>query len=542
MNFVPTVFGSGLAGYSLLQTTRAAQQELFEQNTLLVRETTQFAERIESVQTSDELIEDRTLLGVALGAFGLEEDLDNRAFIKQILDSDLDDSTSLANRLADTRYLAFAQTFNFAGSTGAQLPETRTVDDLTLQLESLQTSDDLLSDPSLLRATLEKFDLGGNESNTYFLQQVLESDLSDENSFANRMSDPRLTELAGTFNFFEKEQQRSKLDDIVDVFSGNFDDISSSAELLANDAFLSQAMDVFEIDDVYTTSFLTDVLDSDLNDENSFANSLEDEKFLLLAGAFNFNTPALDEDGNAVVDDDGNTVFQTGKLEAFVEAAASNIRSLATPADFMDAEDLLDATIDLLSLEDTFASKERIERVLNSDPDSPNSLVNSLTSEPYTALFNLFKFEEPVTTRTYPSGFVEQVTQNYLDRQFEIEIGNSDTSMRVALSLERELTDVVESSSSNDGHWFSIMASSSLRLAFEGAFRLPDSFGSIDIDQQLGVMKDRAESFFGTSEVADFLDPDTLNDLRDAYLVSTTSSTGATTSGASIASLILSSF
>ncbi|WP_227268461.1 DUF1217 domain-containing protein [Roseobacter weihaiensis] len=542
MTFVPTVFGSGVAGYSFVTRTRETQQNLFEQNPLVARETTQFSERIKDIQSSEELMADRTLLKVALGAFGLDEDLNNRAFIQRILDSDLEDSTSLANRLADKRYLAFAQAFNFAGEGGAQLPEARTADELSTQLAALQSADDLLADRSLLRASLEKFGLEDNISNTYFLKQVLESDLSDENSFANRMPGEGLVEFAETFNFFKKEQDKSRLDAIADSFSDRFDDIKTPADLLEEPELLDQAMQIFGLDNVYPDSFLTDVLQSDLNDEASFANTLEDERFMLLAGAFNFNTPQLDENGDPALDEAGEIVLQQGKLQTLLAAAAEVRGPLDTPEDVMGADDLRDATLDLFGFSQTVAARGLMERVLNSDPQSSTSLVNSLSDSRQRDLFDLFTFKETDTKRTYPAGFVEQVTQNYLDRQFEIQVGESDPTMRIALSLERELNQVINAGTNNDASWFSIMASPPLRQVFEGAFGLPSSFGSIDIDQQLSVMKDRSESFFGTSEVTDYADPDRLDELRQRYLLTSTTQALGTPSSANIASIILSNF
>ncbi|MDW3223983.1 MAG: DUF1217 domain-containing protein [Paracoccaceae bacterium] len=542
MVFVPTVFGSGLAGYSFVTRTRETQQSLFEQNPLITRETTQFSERIKDIQTSDELMADRTLLKVALGAFGLDDDLNNRAFIQRILDSDLDDSTSLANRLADKRYFAFAEAFNFAGEGGARPPAAATPDELSSRLAALGSADDLLGDPSLLRASLEKFGLGNNVSNTYFLKQVLESDLSDPNSFANRMPDERLVDFAETFNFFEKAQDASKLDGIIDSFSGELDEISTAAELLEAPELLDKAMQVFGLDNVYTDSFLTDVLESDLNDEASFANTLDDERFALLAGAFNLNTPQLDGNQDPITDEDGNIVYQTGKLNILVNAAQAVEGPLDTPEDVMDADDLRDATLDLFGFSQTLASKDLLERVLNSDPDSSTSLVQSLSDDRYRDIFSLFSFKTPDATRTYPQEFVDQVTQNYLDRQFEIEIGERDPAMRIALSLERELDQVINASSSNDANWFSIMASPPLRQVFEGALRLPESFGSIDIDQQLSVFKDRSESFFGTSDVKEFSDTDKLDELRQSYLIASSAQSSSTQSSASLASIILSNF
>ncbi|MBW4709052.1 DUF1217 domain-containing protein [Roseobacter sp. YSTF-M11] len=542
MTFVPTVVGSGVAGYAFLKRTRDVQQNLFEQNPLIAREATQFSDKLKDIQTSDQLMEDRTLLKVALGAFGLDDDLDNRAFIKRILDSDLSDNKSLANRLADKRYLAFAQAFNFASDDGPRLLQERTADELTVKLQALQSSDDLLADRSLLRASLERFGLEGNLSNTYFLKQVLESDLSDENSFANRMPDARLVEFAKAFDFFGKEQGKSKLDTIVDTFSGSFDTITTTADLLDNPVLLEEALQIFDLDDIYTTDFLTNVLNSDLNDEASFVYSLEDDRFARFAGAFSFNTPVLDENGDPALDGDGNPVVEKSRLQVLVEAASASSGSLDSPDDFLDATALRDAALDLFGIANTVASRGLVERILNSDPEVATSLVNVYPDERFTALFNLFNFREPETARVYPEGFVEQVTQNYLDRQFEIQVGESDPTMRVALALERELKQVVDAGTSNDASWFSIMASPPLREVFEGAFRLPSSFGSIDVDQQLSVLKSRAEQFYDTSEVADFVDPERLESLRQSYLLSSSAQSLGSSSGANIASIILSGF
>ena len=56
---------------------------------------------------------DRRLLTVALGAYGLDGDIDNRFFIKKVLEEGTLDSVSLANRLADKQYRALSSGFGF---------------------------------------------------------------------------------------------------------------------------------------------------------------------------------------------------------------------------------------------------------------------------------------------------------------------------------------------------------------------------------------------------------------------------------------------
>ncbi|MFK7763133.1 MAG: DUF1217 domain-containing protein [Roseobacter sp.] len=546
MTFFPITLGSGLTGYNYLARTRDQQQAIFDQNPINAREVGIAAQKLETIQTPDELLEDRTLLKVTLGAFGLEEDLDNRAFLKRILESDLSNSQSLANRLTDKRYLALAETFNFSGADGARLPNARSSDELTQQLEGIQTSDDLLSDPSLLRAALERFGLEDNLQNTYFLQQVLDSDLSDPESFANRFNDESLTAFAETFGFHQKrveaEQSQNPLDLILQTFDGRLGELQTAEDLTSDPELLEATLGIFGLPDIYSTEFLTDVLASDLNDSESLANTQQDPRFAALAAAFNFATPVLDESDVPVLDEEGETVFQTGTLQTFLDAVNANGTTVATPDDLLLNRDFKEATFDLLGLPQTFAARQLAQRVLDSEPNDPASFAALFPDERYSAMYDLFPFDPVETERTYPEGFVEEVVRNYLDRQFEIQVGDVEPEMRIALSLERELNQVVENSQSNDAQWFSVMASEPLRQAFEGALRLPSSFGSIDIDQQLQVLKDRSQQFFGTENVRDFLETDQLDGLRESYLVSSGIETIGTTSNASIASIILSGF
>jgi len=113
MIFQPVLPLGGLAGWSLLNRTLDRQTDLFNKDPLIVRDTEYFEQNISTVQTPDDLVSDRRLLRVALGAFGLQDDIDSRAFIREILEEGTADDSALANRLADDRYKQFADAFAF---------------------------------------------------------------------------------------------------------------------------------------------------------------------------------------------------------------------------------------------------------------------------------------------------------------------------------------------------------------------------------------------------------------------------------------------
>jgi hypothetical protein len=113
MSFQPIVLFGGMAGWNFLQNTREAQQEAFESAPAIQRDTAYFAERIGEIDTAAELVSDYRLLKVALGAFGLDDDLPNKAFIQKVLEEGSLDGESFANRMVDKRYLALTEAFGF---------------------------------------------------------------------------------------------------------------------------------------------------------------------------------------------------------------------------------------------------------------------------------------------------------------------------------------------------------------------------------------------------------------------------------------------
>ncbi len=113
MSFQPILPIGGNAGWTFLRTTQDAQQEAFNNSSVIARDTDYFREKIGEIQTAEELVADRRLLSVALGAFGLDDDINNKFYIKTVLEEGVIDPESFANRLSDKRYFAFAEAFGF---------------------------------------------------------------------------------------------------------------------------------------------------------------------------------------------------------------------------------------------------------------------------------------------------------------------------------------------------------------------------------------------------------------------------------------------
>ena len=113
MTFQPVIPTSGYAGWTFLNRTREAQQEAFENSASVVRDVTYFEENIGQITKAEDLIADRRLLQVALGAFGLDEDINNKYFLQKVLEDGTLNDQALANRLSDKRYYEFSKAFGF---------------------------------------------------------------------------------------------------------------------------------------------------------------------------------------------------------------------------------------------------------------------------------------------------------------------------------------------------------------------------------------------------------------------------------------------
>ncbi|WP_147111895.1 DUF1217 domain-containing protein [Tateyamaria sp. syn59] len=109
--YQPVLISSGLVGWQFLQRTYDQQLATFSQSAQVKRDTDHFLEKIGSITTAEELVSDRQVLTVALGAFGLSDDINNTFFIQKMLDEGTTASDSLANRFSDSRYRDFSEAF-----------------------------------------------------------------------------------------------------------------------------------------------------------------------------------------------------------------------------------------------------------------------------------------------------------------------------------------------------------------------------------------------------------------------------------------------
>ena len=113
MTYSPVIPVGGYAGWTFLKRTMAQQTAAFNAQPSIKRDEAYFREKIGSINTAEQLVNDPRLLRVALGAFGLQADVGNKFFVRKILESNTLSTDSLANRLANKQYQKLAVAFGF---------------------------------------------------------------------------------------------------------------------------------------------------------------------------------------------------------------------------------------------------------------------------------------------------------------------------------------------------------------------------------------------------------------------------------------------
>lgn len=233
---------------------------------------------------------------------------------------------------------------------------------------------------------------------------------------------------------------------------------------------------------------------------------------------------------------------------AFTESA-SNVRitdnfrekigAITTAEELVADRELLAVALGAFGLDEDINNKFFVQKILEEGTTDDDSLANKLSDSNYASLSGAFGFGEPGLARTGLSFFADEIIDRYEAKQFEAAVGEQNNDMRVALNFAPALDDIVAGNSTNDGQWFAMMGNSALRSMFDTALGFSDNFAAIDIDKQLEQFKSRAQTTFGTDQIADLASPESQEKMIRLYMLRSEIDANTGTSSASIALSLL---
>jgi len=182
---------------------------------------------------------------------------------------------------------------------------------------------------------------------------------------------------------------------------------------------------------------------------------------------------------------------------------------------------LLRIALTAFGLEGDVNSKAFIRKILEGGTLKEGSLANKLADKQYAKLSAAFGYGDFSVPRTKISTFPDEILAQYRARSFETAVGEQNNAYRLAMNAEREIPALAAKTTSETAKWYTVLGSAPLREVLQTALGLPKSFSSIDIDQQVGVLKKRTEAAFGSSDLIQFKDPTKMEALTRRFLLQT---------------------
>lgn len=404
---VSTYFGYSYITHNLKQSlTRVEQQQD------VAREAAYYKAHIGKVKTVDEFMKDYRLYHYATKAYGLEDMAYAKAFMKKVLESDLNDSNSFVNKLVDKRYREFAAAFSFNGTgTPVAQSENQTdemiglytatkksqVDTLTsdsayynAQIGKISSADQLLNDDRLRNYVYSAFGIDQSKWPPDTISQVLRSDPSDPNSYVNTTFASQLTGLNTQLAQAQSDVSATKTK-IADY----------TAQLSQPGANVSQLQVQILVEKYHLESYTKSI--ASLNDQISTIG-----EFVDLAGAFEFSPDGSLPSG--VPAQTAANVTLTAKRfddsKSAVYAAASPLSEAVAITQFRNAivkvnsiqaflstPAVYDFALGAVGLDPKEVSQDAIKAALESDLNDPKSFVYTLKDDRYLELARAFNFD-----------------------------------------------------------------------------------------------------------------------------------------------------
>ncbi|MCF6316051.1 MAG: DUF1217 domain-containing protein [Marinosulfonomonas sp.] len=219
------------------------------------------------------------------------------------------------------------------------------------------------------------------------------------------------------------------------------------------------------------------------------------------------------------LDNQKEAFANSSEIAREVDYFKENISKIQTAEDLVADRRLLKVALESFGLGEDINNKFFIRKVLEDGTSEDDALANRLSDKRYLEFSKAFGFGDLPAPNTVLSDFGSKITSAFKERQFEAAIGDQNEDFRLALGIERDLTDIAGKDLQEDTLWFTVMGNPPLRKVFETAFNLPESFGALDLDKQLETLKDKAQSAFGDSGIKQFASTEKLKDLTQLFLL-----------------------
>ncbi len=442
--------------YDLVNRDLRGNLERVASSKQVAREQEYYDANIGKITTVEDFLKDYRLYSYAMKAHGLEDMTYAKAFMKKVLESDLTDTNSFANKLTDQRYRQFASAFQLSTGTAVVQTsrQTETViagykqsaeDEATAvaaetsyfksKIGSVTSVDQLLNDQRLRNFVLKAFDMDTKYWDKDHLTKVLTSDINDPASYVNTTTAANKTTLqamnqhfnfnaSGTLDAGDTAQDATQTDEVVSAYlfyvpsrtvpaeadeekayyESKIGSVTTVDDLVNDSRLLKYVKTAFSLEDVTLKSTIKNILTSDLSDPNNYATTFGGEDYEALAKAFNFQT-----DGTLATGNSAQTSAQLSQTSAqymtrYDDAQEADDTELFTyyknyigTVDSVDelqsTSKLYDFVLTAFGFDPNDVKDKVIAQALTSDLNDPNSFANKQKDPRYRELAAAFNFD-----------------------------------------------------------------------------------------------------------------------------------------------------
>ncbi len=498
MTFTPYIPSSGVAGWNFLQTTYDRQYDAFVKSGSLKNDTEYFAENIGKVTSSEDLLNDRRLLQVAVKAFGLEEEINYRALLQRALNEGTAADDALANTMNDDRYVKFSEAFGFGPG---QSP--------------------LTSDTKAMKAVIDKFQSASFEEAVGEVDDTMRTALFAKRAMIEVFGEPDEDDVS---QLSMKERALKEFNDALEEINGDDDD----------------AQGVTSVEDQWEDIIKRDVL----------------TEFFDTALRMPANSAAMDEEelietyrsrAQSVFGSDDPTVFFSAENKADTMATYRTRATVNgdTSSDIAKTLTLTENIMDQLVERDAalneewqyIASQEPLANFMKIALELPENIDDRDTSEQMRIYreraIKFFGSDDP---NVFASGSkLDQTLEIYREKAAETEMTSREitsnlrtveTIMKFSFSGDNAPTaeeTAAAKAAEIDAGWYSAMGQSGVprvlktALDVNSALEAGEVFDQLTIDEQLEIYKTRAFEVFGTNDLSEITDDYQIGPLMDAY-------------------------
>lgn len=152
---------------NLIERTKQTQLDLVAAEPVNSRAIEAFKERIGSITTVDELVDDYEVYSFVMKAFDLEDQIFGKALTKQLLSEDSEDSSALVNKLTDSRFTELYESLGFVDGVTENTLDSDWQQEMIDRYIEQQFINETAEDNEDLGAVLEFQQKVGDVSNWY---------------------------------------------------------------------------------------------------------------------------------------------------------------------------------------------------------------------------------------------------------------------------------------------------------------------------------------------------------------------------------------